>query len=58
MHPSLGTLRPAIVFIVFFLVYRDEGFCKPYLDQQEKQKTITGGASYRNDPMNQISKPT
>ena len=39
------SLRPAIIFIVFFLVYRDQGFLKPYLDQQKKQKTIKGGAT-------------
>ena len=45
MHHSLGPWRPAIIFIVFFLVYRDQGFLKPYLDQQKKQKTIKGGAN-------------
>ena len=38
-------LVPAIVFVVFFWVYRDQGFLKPYLDQQKKQKTIKGGAT-------------
>ena len=42
MHQSLV---PAIVFVVFFWVYRDQGSLKPYLDQQKKQKTIKGGAT-------------
>ena len=56
-------LVPAIVFVVFFWVYRDQGSLKPYLDQQKKQKTIKGGATVcvrklSYDPMNRISKPT
>ena len=39
---SVASALPAIIFIVFFLVYRDQGFPKPYLDQQKKQKTIRG----------------
>ena len=39
---SVASALPAIIFIVFFLVYRDQGFLKPYLDQQKKQKTIKG----------------
>ena len=42
---SVALALPAIIFIVFFLVYRDQGFLKPYLDQQKKQKTIKGGAT-------------
>ena len=42
---SVASALPAIIFIVFFLVYRDQGFLKPYLDQQKKQKTIKGGAT-------------
>ena len=38
-------LVPAIVFVVFFWVYRDQGSLKPYLGQQKKQKTIKGGAT-------------
>ena len=30
------------LLVVFFWVYRDQGFLKPYLDQQKKQKTIKG----------------
>ncbi len=59
---SVALALPAIVFIVFFLVYRDQGFLKPYLDQQKKQKTIKGAATVcaqdiSYDPMNQRSKP-
>ena len=43
--PMHQPLVPAIVFVVFFWVYRDQGFLKPYLDQQKKQKTIKGGAT-------------
>ena len=43
--PMHQPLVPAIVFVVFFWVYRDQGSLKPYLDQQKKQKTIKGGAT-------------
>ena len=43
--PMHQPLVPAIVFVVFFWVYRDQGSLKPYLGQQKKQKTIKGGAT-------------
>ena len=59
---SPWSLRPAIIFIVFFLVYRDQGFLKPHLDQQKKQKTIkrwcSGVCKLSCDPINQFCKPT